>query len=344
MGGGNGGAQNTVSEFKPPDYTVPGWQAYVNAGQTISQTPYKQSGLATVAPLNSMNQTAMQMAIDRAMNGAPDLNAGRSAAMNAANGAYANPWSNNVAGIASGNAYNPWSEGISGMAQGQQNPYTSSQYADQMIADTADNMANAYATGSAAQSATAANMAGAFGGGGQQAVDEAGRQGLEKQVGQMATQVRQQQQQYAGSQYQQDMGRMLQAYGMGSGNYNADVMNQLNANAQGGGFHDADIGNMLSGAGLAGQLSGDDYKSISMLQNTGNDYRQYQQQLLDALNGQWSTQNGYDAAMNEYLGNVLGRASGGQGSTTVTQGGGNNYSPLMGLAGLGLAGYGMFGK
>lgn len=308
-GGGSGGAQNTVSEFKPPERTNAGWDAYVQSGQKLSQTPYAQSGLSTVAPINATQQTAMQMAIDRALMGAPDINAGRSAAMNAANGAYADPYQQNLYGMAAGE---------------MSNPYMSDEYMENMIGANAEDMAGAYATGTAAQTDAAAAMAGAYGGSGHTQMMDANAQGLAKQVGQMANSTRAQQQQYKGAMYQQDVGNMLSANQMGMGAWQNSV------------------GNMLSGSALAGQLSKDDYESIKMLMGTGGDYRAYEQQLIDAANQQWGTQNSYDSTMNEYLGNVLARASGGQGSTTVT----NNSpgaSPLMGLLGGGLAAYGAFG-
>jgi hypothetical protein len=276
MGGGSGGSQNTVSEFKPPEYTVPGWQAYVNAGQNISQTPYVQSGIPTIAPINDYQNTAYQLAYDRALYGAPDLNAGRGAAMQAAQGDFANP-------------------------------YATDKYTDDMIANTTSDMANAYATGGAANLAAGAARSGAFGGSAHQEMQQAGDASLAKAVGNMATSTRQQQQQYQGNMWNQD------------------------------------VGNRLSGAALAGQLSQDDYAAQRALSGAGNDFRSYQQQLLDSLNQQWGLQNNYDATMNEYLGNVLGRASGGQGQTTVTQNG-SGYSPLTGLLGGGLAAYGAFGK
>jgi hypothetical protein len=306
MGGGSGGAQNTVSEFKPPEYTLPGWQAYVNAGQNISQTPYVQSGLPTVAPINDYQNTAYQMAYDRALYGAPDLNAGRGAAMQAAQGDMANPWQSNLMAMGAGKS---------------SNPYASDKYTDQMIANTSADMANAHATGSAANTAAAAARSGAFGGSAYEETQAAGAAGLAKAVGNMATATRQQQQQYQGNMWNQDQQNMMQANSMGGAMFNQDV------------------GNRLSGAALAGQLSKDDYESIRMLGGAGNDFNSYQQRLMDALNQQWGLQNGYDATMNEYLGNVLARASGGQGQTTVTQNGGG-YSPYMGLLGGGLAAYG----
>lgn len=271
---GGGGAQNTVSEFKPPARTEPGWDAYVAAGNLISQVPYKQSGMSTVAPINATQQTGMQMAIDRAMSGAPDLNAARGAAMRASTGALANP-------------------------------YSSDEYINKMIGNNAEQMAKAYSVGGAVQNDAAAAMQGAYGGSAHQEMKDRGETSLASAIGDMSNKVQAQQQQYKGQLHQQD------------------------------------VANMLSGAGLAGQLSKDDYDSIKMLMGAGNDYRSYEQQLIDAANNQWGTQNAYDSTMNEYLGNVMARASGAQGQTTVTNNG-PGASPLMGLLGGGLAAYSAF--
>jgi hypothetical protein len=140
--------------------------------------------------------------------------------------------------------------------------------------------------------------------------------------------------------YNQDYSNMLQSLGLGSSMYNQDVSNQLNANAQAAGMWNTDISNILSGAGLSGQLSQDDYRSMQGLMDAGNNWNSYYQKLMDAANQQWNTQNQYDAAMNEYLGSVLGRASGSWGSTASTAPDSSN--PLAGLLGMGLAGYSLF--
>lgn len=339
MCGGGGGNSTTTQEFKPPARTEPGWDAYVAAAQKLSQTPYQQSGLPTVAPINDYQNTAMQLAYNRALYGAPDINAARGSAMNAAQGNYANPYTQNVAGIASGQAYNPALEGYAKIAAGQDNPYMSDAYTQQIIQNTAGEMANGFATGTAAQNDAAAAMQGAYGGSAYQQKQAGDAAALSKQIGNMASQVQQQQQQYKGGQYQQGIQNQLAGLGGYAAGYNADVGNQLNANAQAMGGWQSDIGNILSGAGLSGQLSQDDYKSTQGLMDAGNNWNSYYQKLLDSYNNQWNTQSMYDMVQNEYLGSALGRASGSYGQTAVTQPGQN---PLTGLLGLGAAGAGLY--
>jgi hypothetical protein len=335
---GGGGTQTTTQEFKPPGYTQPYWEKYVAAGDALKNVPYQQSGLPTVAPMNDMQNTAMQLAYDRALYGAPDVNAGRGAAMNAANGNYANPYAQNVSGIAAGDAYNPWSEGVYNLA-GQSNPYMSDEYTNQIINNNADQMAKAYSVGGAVQNDAAANMAGAYGGSAHQEMKDRGESSLANQIGQMASTVQQQQQQYKGNMYNADYANKMGALGLGGQMYNSDVANQLGANAQAGGMWNNDINNILSGSALTFQGSQDDYKSTDGLMQAGNNWNSYYQKLLDSYNNQWNTESMYDANMNEYLGSVLGRASGSWGSTATSQPGQNT---LAGLLGAGATAAGMY--
>ncbi len=329
--GGGGGSQNTTAEFKPPGYTQQGWQDYLNRAGSLSNVPYSQSGIPTVAPINAAQMTANQMAQDRALNGAPDLNAGRSAAMNAANGAYSNVQGlENIGGIANGQAANPWSEGLYGIANGT-NPYMTNQYSEQVIGNNAQNMATAFANGTAAQTDASFAQDGAFGGSAYQQTQAANAAALAQQVGQMASQTREQQR-------QGNLGAAQSAMGMGSANYNADVGNQLNANSQYGNIWQNNVGDMLSGGALAGNLAADDWTSINAMGQAGNNMNTYQQRLLDSYNNQWNTQNAYDSVQNNMYGDALSRASGsGYGQTT-----GAGQSPWAGIAGLLGAGAGAY--
>jgi hypothetical protein len=196
-------------------------------------------------------------------------------------------------------------------------------------------MSDAYASGTAAQNDAAAAMSGAYGGSGAQQQQQAGAANLAKQVGQMATGARQ-------SQYQNDIQNRLAALGGYAGTYNSDVGNQLAANQQGIGAWQGDIGNILSGAALTGQLSQDDYKAMGGLMDAGNNWNSYYQKMLDGLNGQYEKQAGWDANMNEYLGSVLGRASGSYGQTASTGPGSSPWAGLAGLLGTGAGLYSLY--
>jgi hypothetical protein len=372
FGSGGGGNQTVTQEFKPPEYTKQGWQDYLAAGKSISQTPYKQSGLATVAPINALQDTAGQLATGLALYGSPMGNAANGAFMNAAQGNYANPFTQNVMGIASGQAYNPAGEGYYNLANSgpnpalggyQQlansgpNPYTSDAYTNDMIARQANTMAQGFATGTAAQNDASAAMAGAYGGSGHQQKQAADAAALSQQIGNMASSTLAQQQQYKGNMYNADfanqmnaLGGYTNAYGQDFGNklgalsgqaqaYQGDVANQIGANQQAMGAWQSDIGNILQG-GMYGLQGNADYRAnVAGLQQAGNNQNTYYQRLMDSLNNQWNTQNMYDSTMNEYLGNVLGRASGSYGGQSTT---GPGQSNLAGLLGLGATGAGLY--
>src|SRR5207253_11333334 len=92
--GGGSSSSTSTTEFKPPDSTKGGWSDLMANAAGLTSQPYQQYQGMEVAPLNGQQLQAQQFLGDRALNGAPDLNAGRGAAMNVANGQYFNnsPW------------------------------------------------------------------------------------------------------------------------------------------------------------------------------------------------------------------------------------------------------------
>lgn len=335
--GGGGGNQTVTNEFKPPAYTTdpsfggPTWQGYLQSVNKVGNTPYVQSGLAQVAPINDYQNTAYQLQYDKTAYGTPQSNAANGAFMNAAQGNYANPYAQNVMGIASGKAYNPANQGYAQIAAGQANPYMSDEYTKQIMDNTAGQMAKAYSVGGAAQNDAAAAMQGAYGGSAYDEMKARGEAGLAQQIGQMASNVQQQQQQYKGQQYQQGIQNQLQGLAGYSQGYQGDVGNQLAANQQAGNFWNGDINSILSGGALGLQGAAAYGQDISALAGAGNNWNTYMQKLLDQGNNQWNTQNQYDANMNEYIGSGLGRASGSYGTTASTQPGQSLAGQLGGL-------------
>lgn len=90
--GGGGGESNTVSEFKPPDYTQQPWQQYVSdlSGLTGQEMPRYQG--QTVAGVNDQQALANSMLINTAINGNPAANEAQSMAYLTLNGAFDNPY------------------------------------------------------------------------------------------------------------------------------------------------------------------------------------------------------------------------------------------------------------
>jgi len=52
VSGGGSQTSNSVSEFKPPDYTQPGWQDYLNSASQLAQSPQQQYMGQKVAGIN----------------------------------------------------------------------------------------------------------------------------------------------------------------------------------------------------------------------------------------------------------------------------------------------------
>jgi len=139
-----------------------------------------------VAGINGQQYQAQQFGTDRALYGAPDLNAGRGAATDIASGMYFN-----------------------------NSPWTNQAYTDNVIQDNANTMARAAAMGQNAQTDAQANMQGAFGGSGWQQSQAANTSALANQIGQMANQYQLQNAQMGNSNYNQGVQQMLSAGQLG---------------------------------------------------------------------------------------------------------------------------------
>jgi hypothetical protein len=274
MSGGGSQTSNTVSEFKPPDYTQGLWQDFTNQAAGLAQQPYQQYGGMTVAPWNGTQDAAAGLTAEQALHGSPDMTAARASNTGMSEGAYLG------------------------------NPYLNPEYVNNVIGDNADTMAQAYATGSAADQARNAQMSGAFGGGGDKAMQLMGQQGLERQVGQMA------------NQYQ------LGNAQAGASDYRAGTGQMLGANSQATGFNAADIANNQA------------------LMGVGNSQNQYMQALLNQGQTNFNNQQQYPQQMLGLLQQALQAASGSSGSTIGSQT--QTGTPSWVTGGLG-AGAGLYG-
>lgn len=103
--GGGGGETNTVSEFKPPEYTQDAWQQYLNRTQqqTAGQMPRYQG--MTVAPINDQQALANSMLINNALNGTAAGNEANSMLYLTLNGAFDNPYATTLNPYGSESSY-----------------------------------------------------------------------------------------------------------------------------------------------------------------------------------------------------------------------------------------------
>lgn len=156
MSSGGGGNTTQTQKFEAPDFTLQGWQDYLNG--VTAQAPgvaAAQYQGPTVAPLSQQSQTAGNMASSLAQYGSP-LTAT----------AYGQ-----LQHVASGNAQNPYAT--------MTNPYAGqSPYLQSMIDSSNNDITNKFASGTAAQTDASAAMQGAYGGSGYQATQAANAKSL----------------------------------------------------------------------------------------------------------------------------------------------------------------------
>lgn len=89
---GGGGETNSVSEYKPPAFTQPYWEQYVNNAAGIAQQGIPQYQGQTVAPMTQQHMTGQGMLMNLAQNGTATGNAANSMIYNTAMGAFDNPY------------------------------------------------------------------------------------------------------------------------------------------------------------------------------------------------------------------------------------------------------------
>lgn len=295
---GGGGESNTVSEFKPPDYTVAPWQQYVNQLGTLTSGDMPRYQGQTVAGVNDQQQLANSMLTNLAINGTGAGNEANSMLYMTLNGAFDNPYATTM---------NPY-QGV--------NPYT-----DQVINQSNDKIAKAYATGTAAQLDRAHALSRTFGSSGQQEAQQRNEQALADSLA-------------------------ANTSGLLNQNYYANQQtaeNQLNRSTN---ALDAERNRQMQAAGMAPQVQNSDLQAIQALMGGGDALRNYQQDLLNSQMQDWQSWMQSPYAQMDVFGSGLTRASGGAGTTSsqIMQGM-NPLQGLLGMGGLGLSAYqaGLFG-
>ena len=152
---GGGGENNTVSEFKPPEYTQQLWEQYVNNAGQLTQGEMPRYQGQTVAPMNQSQMTAANMLQNLAVNGTPTGAAANTMLYNTLQGAFDDPYATTL---------NPYA----GM-----NPYM-----DQVINASNQKITDAYKLGTAAQLDRAHALSRTMGSSGQQEAQQRNEQAL----------------------------------------------------------------------------------------------------------------------------------------------------------------------
>ena len=174
MGSNSGAVQSSTQSSMPWDaLQQPIRDTVANANQLYSQ-PYQPYEGQTIAGPSDSTVAGYGLGYQRATLGAPDLNAARGSTADISGGAFfgqgptaTNSWLNNTA--QGGNLAS--------------NPYLTDQYTNNAINFNANQMGNAFATGTAAQNDAAFARGGAYGGSAWQQKQSADASGLAQQVG-----------------------------------------------------------------------------------------------------------------------------------------------------------------
>lgn len=318
-----GGKGDTTTTTNLPDWAQPYAKQILEQGSQLSQQDIPQYTGSTVAGLSPEQQQAIQMTTDRATNG--------SGAINAATDAVTGMMQNNGNPYAS--AQNPYASQQTTVGQNQyigQNPYLA-----QQVASAQGQTADAYATGTAAQTMGQFRSGGAFGGSAMQQYQDQQNQQLGNTLNNTATTMygndyantQQLQQQYLNNQLSAnltDAARNAQYTQAG---------NELNSSN-----YNAAQNRILTGASTAQQLGNQQYTDAAALMNMGNVTQAQNQNEANAAYQQW-----YNQAMMPYqqlgiLQNSLSGAMGAGPQGVTTSGSSGGGSALTGAAGGALSG------
>lgn len=152
---GGGGETNTVSEFKPPEYTQQTWEDYLNGVTDLANREMPRYQGQVVAPMTQQHMIGQQQLMNLALNGTASGNAANSMLYNTLQGAFDDPYATTM---------NPYS----GM-----NPYMSN-----VIDASNQKIVDAYKTGTAAQLDRAHALSRTMGSSGQQEAQQRNEQAL----------------------------------------------------------------------------------------------------------------------------------------------------------------------
>ncbi len=160
-GGGGSQTSNTVSEFKPPDFTQQPWQNLVSNASNLSAQGLPIYTGQTVAPISQQGQVGIGQLTSLATQGSPLYDTAQT----------------NLQGMLNGNAINPYAT--------EANPYMGSNpYIQQLVGQSNQQIADNAARGQMAQTDSAAAQAGAFGGSAYQEQQAQNQKALDSQIAQ----------------------------------------------------------------------------------------------------------------------------------------------------------------
>jgi hypothetical protein len=180
--GGDEGPQSQESMQKTlPPWLEEYWQSLMANTSGLTSQPYPSYSGPRVADLSEPQLAGIDLAYQRATQGAPDLNAARGMTMDFTGGNYL------------------------------ANPYLNNNYTAKVIADNADQMSRSFAQGTAAQNDAAFNRQGAYGGSAWSNKQTADAEALARSIGAMGNQYNLANATLGAGDYRQGTGQMLDA-------------------------------------------------------------------------------------------------------------------------------------
>ncbi len=283
----NGQGPTTTTTSSGGSFADPYWQQYLSGlNQTLGANPITPYGGPTVAPQNFMQQTANDMGYTLATGGSPAGNTANSAIVAQASGA---------------NTANPYATTL--------NPYMGvDPYTQQVIQSTNNNMADAYAKGTAAQTAGAFNQNNAYGGSAYEDTQAQNNKAFANSIGQT------------------DSSLLNQNY------YNNAQLAEGQLNRSTGAYQNA-LGQQLNAAGLGLQSQYADWNAVNGLNSLGTAQQGNTQNVLGAMQNYYTQQQQAPFMGYDIMGNALNNYSNANRQTTVQQPGQNPFLGILGAAG-----------
>jgi hypothetical protein len=255
--------------------TSPYMQQYLDKAFNVANTGYTPYTGSTVAQFDPAQQQAVNMQIQRAQNGSPLVDQAQGYMQNAMGGQY------NVNGGTSTVAKNPY--------------FGSNPYIDQAIQSAQQDTVNSYNMTQAPADVASARRSGSFGNSGLAEYNAYNQGNLQKNLGNIANQMRMQdytQQQQLG---EADVGRQFAAN-------QSDLSRGLDAQR-----FNSTYG--MTAAGQAPGLANQDYQDISQLYNAGAQNQSMSQSNLTDAYTRWQEQQNYPLSQANIMGSALGNGA-----------------------------------
>ena len=362
-GGGGGGGGGNTNRFEPPLWTLNQFPDAVQAATTLYTQPYQQYPGQRIAAPNDLQMTGMQYAADLAGNTSPDMAAMRQNLQLTAAGGFENPYASLTTQVGD----NPWQLAeaapqieINKYRDGY-NPYGgfSPEY-EAFKQNALNDVVGNYQRGTAAQTDSAFNRAGAFHGGGHDQQIASNEDALARNLARQSSEMDFGQWDRSSGLYNTDYARnagleegaiqrvndtRLQDYARNSGiaeaALNRGVQAQQADKSLAAQYWDTERNRQMGAFPSILAANQFEQGNANTLMHLGDIQQQYTQSLLNQQQQNWQQQMNYPQTMLQNYMAMLSQASGNYGNTQQTYGGpGYQANPWAQAVGAGLAGAG----